>query len=288
MTTNPLVSKNIIKAYRAKTYRTSSGLQIHSQKEAIKFVNKRGMVFFWPITGFNMPSLWCAVAGDRPVPNNHDDPGHITWRWKDDLIGKKKWYYAKILRRKSTIISLDLIPNFFALAPSVHDGLEEISFHYKKGSLSAEEKFIYQQLLIFGPSDSITLRKNLSAFLTHNSSRFSRAVDLLQQDFRIIPSGISQNGRWKYAFIYQTVFREYPELVERSNRITKEDAILTILRSFFRSNGIGTVDEIKKLFGWEKESIYNSFSTLIANQEIIKAVPFWDRKDVIYSIPDLV
>ncbi|MDO9546487.1 MAG: hypothetical protein Q7J07_07030 [Pelolinea sp.] len=235
-----------------------------------------------------MPSLWCAVAGDRPVPNNHDDPGHITWRWKDDLIGKRKWYYSKVLRRKSTIISLDLIPNFFALTPSVHDGLEEILFHYKKGSISIEEKFIFQQLSNFGPSDTIELRKKLSASFTQNVSSFNRALELLQRDLRITPSGISRNGRWKYSYIYQTVSREFPDLVELSNKINKEDAILSILRSFFRSNGIGTIDEINKLFRWQKETILDAISALISNCEIIKACPFWDAGEEIYSIPELI
>ena len=49
-----------------------------------------------------MPSLWTAVAGDRPVADAHDDPGHITWGWKDRSLDKKIWYYGKILRRKAT------------------------------------------------------------------------------------------------------------------------------------------------------------------------------------------
>ena len=288
MASKPIITKKIIEEYRAKTYRTSPGNQIQTEEEAVNFVIARGVVFFWPITGLNMPSLWCAAAGDRPVPNNHDDPGHITWRWKDDLIGKNKWYYAKVLRRKSTIISLDLIPNFFALSPSVHDELEEISFHYKKGSVSAEEKIIYQQLYNFGPLDSITLRKKISASFLQNSSRFNSALEALQRDFRIIPSGISKNGRWQYSYIYQTVSREFPDLVERSNKITREDAVLAILRSFFRSNGAGTIDEIKKLFGWSSESILKAISVLVSNAELINTIPSWNTEEVICSIPELI
>jgi hypothetical protein len=288
MATKPLIKKEIITAYRGKTFHTSSGLQINSQKEAINFVNGRGFVFFWPISNIKMPSLWCATAGDRPVPNNHDDPGHITWRWKDDLIGKKKWYYAKVLRRKSTIISLDMIPNFFALSSSVHDRLEEVLFHYRKGSLSTEEKLIYQQIIEDGPLDSITLKKNMADSFSKNSSRVSRALDLLQHEFRIIPSGISQKGRWKYAYIYQVVFREFPELIEKSNHITKKEAALAILRSYFCSNGIGSINDLMKLFGWKKETIVDLATFLISNKELMKAVPYWDKNEEIYSIPSLV
>ena len=62
-----------------------------------------------------LPSLWAGVAGDRPVANKHDDPGHITWRWKDSILGQRKWYYAKVLRRKATMISLKVAPYFYSL-----------------------------------------------------------------------------------------------------------------------------------------------------------------------------
>ncbi len=63
-----------------------------------------------------MPSLWTAVAGDRPVADKHDDPGHITWGWKYKALGKKIWYYAKTLRKKATMISLEIAPYFYALS----------------------------------------------------------------------------------------------------------------------------------------------------------------------------
>lgn len=148
-------------------------------KEAVKFVNERGFVFFWPITGINLPSLWCAVAGDRPVPNNHDDPGHITWRWKDNLLGKNKWFYAKILRQKSTIISLKLIPYFFSLSQSVHEGLEDLFFLYQRGKISSEEKQIYKALTLSGPLDTITLRNQSNLSASGSASRFNRALQLL-------------------------------------------------------------------------------------------------------------
>ena len=76
---------DIIKQYRTQTFRTTNEQRITTKEQAIKFVNDRGFVYFWPIKGVVLPSLWVAVAGDRPVANAHDDPGHVTWRWKDSL-----------------------------------------------------------------------------------------------------------------------------------------------------------------------------------------------------------
>ena len=32
--------------------------------DARNFVDERGFVFFWPIPGIDLPSLWGAIAGD--------------------------------------------------------------------------------------------------------------------------------------------------------------------------------------------------------------------------------
>ena len=283
-----IITQKQIYQYRSKTYRFDSKSRLYSMKEAVKFVNERGFVFFWPITGINLPSLWCAVAGYRPVPNNHDDPGHITWRWKDNLLGKNKWFYAKILRQKSTIISLKLIPYFFSLSHSVHEGLEDLIFLYQRGKISAEEKQIYKALTLSGPLDTITLRNQSNLSASGSASRFNRALQLLQRDFRIMPSGISQNGKWKYAYIYQTVQNEVPELIEQSVHINKENAMITILRSYFHSNGTGTAKEIQKLLGWREHDIQKALNSLITNREIIQTFTNEDKGKGIFANPELI
>src|SRR6266498_2272607 len=71
-----------VRRWRDTTYRRASERRLKSAEEAVAFVNEVGFCFFWPIEGAELPSLWDAVAGDRPVPNDHDDPGHVTWGWK--------------------------------------------------------------------------------------------------------------------------------------------------------------------------------------------------------------
>jgi len=120
-----------------------------------------------------------------------------------------------------------LVPYFFALSQNIHEDLVDLTFLYQQGKISVEEKQIYKALTISDPLDTIALRiqSNLSAPVC--ASRFNRAFELLQCDFCILPSGISQNGRWKYAYIYQTVQNMFPELIEQSMRINKEDAFIT-------------------------------------------------------------
>jgi hypothetical protein len=105
-----------LKAYRAQTYHLKPARRLKSEDDALRFVNERGFVYFWPIKGVELPSLWAAVAGDRPVADAHDDPGHVTWGWKDRLLGTKQWFYAKVLRGRATMIALKTLPYFYALS----------------------------------------------------------------------------------------------------------------------------------------------------------------------------
>ena len=116
-------------------------------------------MFFWPIKGIDLPSLWTAVAGDRPVPDKHDDPGHVTWGWKDDALPKRIWYYAKVLRRKATMISLETAPYFYALSENYGSFEEDHLVAYEQGHLTLAARNVYEALLTSGPLDSISLRK---------------------------------------------------------------------------------------------------------------------------------
>ncbi|NMC14991.1 MAG: hypothetical protein GYA34_19155 [Chloroflexi bacterium] len=166
-------------------------MQLQNIEQAIEFVNTRGFIFFWPITDIPFPSLWAAKAGNRPIADNHDDPDHITWQWKDDLLGKQKWYYGKILRKKATIICHNVAPNFYALSENFGSPEEDYLTLYEQGRLSQEAKMIYKVLLEKGALDTIALRKEAHLSAPENESRFNKALTDLQSDFKIAPVGVS-------------------------------------------------------------------------------------------------
>ena len=87
----PAINLKALKAQRARTFCLLPANRLTNPAAALDFVNARGFVYFWPIKGIDLPSLWTAVAGERSVADNHDDPGHITWRWKDAALPKKIW-----------------------------------------------------------------------------------------------------------------------------------------------------------------------------------------------------
>lgn len=237
-------------SYRALTFRLSRGNRVRSKEEAIDFVNQRGFVYFWPIQGVIMPSLWAAVAGDRPVADEHDDPGHVTWGWKDSLLGKRLWYYAKILRKRATIISLDIARYFYALSDNYGSPEEDYLTLYEQGRITQEVKTVYEALLREGPLDTIALRKATRMTSRESDHRFNRALTELQAGFMVMPVGVTQAGRWRYAFAYDVVARHMPELPEQAHYISESEARRVLVEHYLRSVGAVQVNDLVKLFGW--------------------------------------
>ena len=248
----PRINLSRLRAHRAATFRLSASRKLSSPAQAAKFVNERGFIYFWPVKGIDLPSLWTAVAGDRPVADAHDDPGHITWGWKDGALPKRIWYYAKVLRRRATIISLEVAPYFYALSENYGSPEEDHLIAYQEGRLTLSAKNIYEALLGQGALDAISLRK-AARMTSAKESEWNRALEDLQKDFKILPVGVAEAGAWKYAFIYDITARHYPELPERARQISETQARGKLLECYFESVGAAQAKDANKLFGWGVE-----------------------------------
>jgi winged helix DNA-binding protein len=281
----PTLDLKKLNSHRSRTFRTSPFSRIASPKAALDYVNTRGFVYFWPIKGIDLPSLWTAVAGNRAVADKHDDPGHVTWRWKDDALGKKKWYYAKILRRKATMISLEIAPYFYALSENYGSPEEDYLLAYEEGRLTQAAKQVYEALLKEGALNTIDLRS--TAKLTNaKESEFNKALEVLQADFKILPVGVSDAGAWKYSFIYDIVSRHYPELPEKARFISEGEARRKLVELFFESVGAGQERDVSKLFGWQKELITRTISGLVEKGKLVET-GHPKEKGEWFAIPDI-
>lgn len=284
----PFLSSATLNAYRQETFRTLPANRIRTLEEAVNFVNQRGFIFFWPIQGVILPSLWTAVAGDRPVADQHDDPGHITWGWKDQLLGKKVWYYARILCRRNTIISLRLLPCFYALSPNYGDPEQDYLDQYQNGTLTLESKLVYEALLREGPLDTISLRKAARLSSPESTSRFNRALDTLQMELKILPVGVAQAGAWRYAFIYDLVHRHFPELIEQSRPISENQGRYEILVNYFESIGAASFSEIQRIFRWGKSELQQALQQLVRDNHLLPEVELHNQKEPVYALNKLL
>jgi hypothetical protein len=256
--------------YRRHTYRLPPTKPLASQTQARNFVDQRGFVFLWPIKGVDLPSLWTAVAGDRPVAEAHDDPGHVTWGWKDDALPRRIWYYAKVLRRKATVISLETAPFFYALSQNFGSFKDDHLVAYEQGQLTLAARNIYDALLTAGPLDSIALRK-AARMAGARESEWNRALEDLQMDFKIMPVAVAEAGSWRYAFVYDIAARHYPELPKKARKITESKARQTLLTLYLESVGVCRERDILKLFGWPPELVARALAPLLRGGQVVEA-----------------
>jgi hypothetical protein len=258
-----MLSAERLKAFRAATYRLKPGRRIRSKDQAVQFIQERGFSFFWPIQGIELPSLWAAAAGNRPVPSEHDDPGHVTWGWKDSLLGARRWYYGKVLRKRGTMISLEVAPYFYALSENYGSMEEDYLVQYEAGRMTAEAKQVYESLLEKGPLDTVALRREARMTSRDSDARFGRAITALQADLKILPVGVAEAGAWRYAYVYDLVPRHFPELVESARTIEEPAARRKLLELYFRSVGAAPLDQPKKVFQWRPAELEKTLGALV-------------------------
>lgn len=276
-----------IEIYQRETFRLSQERRLQNPDEAVAFVRERGFIYFWPIKEVLFPSLWAAVAGNRPVADAHDDPGHVTWGWKDNMLGKRRWYYAKVLRGKATMIDLDSVPSFYALSENYGEPEKDYLQLYADGLLSQPAKSIYETLLREGAMDTVHLRQAVRMTRRSSDSAFARGMTELQRDFRILPVGISQSGGWRYSFIYEPVHHHFPELPEKARGIGRGEARQTLGRRYFEAVGAAVEGEMRKLFQWKPREVKRTLEGLVA-AGTISALPGKTPSRTLYVLPSLL
>jgi len=284
----PQLSRERLDNYRAQTFRTAPGLRITSREAAVEYVQQRGFVYFWPITGIVLPSLWVAVAGDRLVADDHDDPGHATWGWKDSLLGQRQWYYAKVLRKRATMIAFESAPFFYALTENYGAPDEDYMTLYEQGRMTLETRTVYEVLLDRGPMDTVALRKAARMTSRESNTRFERALADLQADFKIVPVGVTQAGAWHYSFAYDVVHRVYPDLIEQARFIGELDARQKLTELYFRSVGAAQVREVVKLFGWRPAEAQQAVDRLVMAGILQQGVEIADRGSAWITLVELL
>jgi len=265
----PTLDLKRLGSYRARTFNLPPSKPLATPDQARRFVDARGFIYFWPIKGIDLPSLWTAVAGERPVADQHDDPGHVTWGWKDGALDKKIWYYGKILRRKATILSLAVAPYFYALSENFGSPEEDYLIAYHEGRLTQSAKQIYETLLENGALNTIDLRR-LAKLANAKESEFNKGLEQLQSDFKILPIGVSEAGAWRYSHIYEIVTRHFPDLPEQARTISESQARTKLLELYLASVGAAQLRDVTKLFGWPKEIAERTVNKLVEKDVLAK------------------
>jgi len=261
------VNEDEIQRQRAFNYRRTPERRVRTVEEARAFVEEVGFCHFWPIKGIETPNLFHAIAGRvRSVPNQHHDPDlSKSWSWKDNALDKKWWHYGKLLRRRATLVSLDVLPYFYALSEN-YGSLDDYLQEYEDGKLTAEAKAIYEAILENGPLDTVRLRREARMSAESAKSRFDRALIELQMGLKVLPIGVAHTGAWNYAFTYELFQRWFPEVPEQARPIKRSKARRVLVQRYIDNVVATDRNMIAKVFHvlkWTSRDLERTIAALL-------------------------
>jgi hypothetical protein len=272
-----------IQRRREFNYRRTPERRVQTVEEARAFVEEMGFCHFWPIKDVEMPNLFHAIAGRvRSVPNEHGDPDiSKCWGWKDASLDQWWWYYGKLLRRRATLVSLDLLPAFYACSENygdLHDYLQE----YKDGKMTAEAKQLYEALLEHGPLDKVRLRREARLMSDSAKSRVDRALVELQVGLKVIPIGVAQAGAWNYAFVYEILQRHFTDLPAQARPIGRDEARRVLVKCYLDNVVAAERAMIAKVFHvlkWTPAELERTIAALV-EENTVREVEVEDSKEL--------
>jgi len=252
---------------RAARYRRRMNLRVKTTDEAVRWIGEAGFAFLFPIQNVEMPSLWDAIAGrvKEVTGEHHGYEIERTWGWKDALMDKKRWYYGKLVRDKATIVSLDFLPNFYALSANYGDYTHDYLESYRDGLLSAGAKTVYETLLEHGALDTVRLRKEAHMAADSSKPRFERALTELQSDLKVLPVGIAEAGAWRYAFVYEALPRWLPAVPAAAQKIGVAGARRAILLRYLQNVIYAAPRTAARIFGWTLADTLKAAESLAAD-----------------------
>lgn len=197
-----------------------------SEQDALKYINRYGVVTLFPVKGLTFPSLYKATKGSRQQKFEN------AWKWADELGYKKQIHYGKLVRRQVTFFSLEMFQYFYKLCRSTPLGQSA------------------QQILDFidknGPSSTTVLRKNLGLWGKEKKNEFARAIDQLQMAFALVI--VSRENPPKMTHIYDLTENWMPKvLLQKAKSITKAAAEEKILVRMLKNRVISDPKELKRI-----------------------------------------
>ncbi len=247
------ISPAALQSYRDRRYRCTPAGRVTSEAEARAFVDDVGFCFLFGAHGYEMPTLWGAITGaHRDIPEHHDDDDlGRTWSWKDTLPARGEVYYGKLIHQTATLVSLELVPVFYALSPNYGD-IDDYLEEYAEGRMTVEAKNVYEALLREGALATSRLRQVAGLAGSGPVARaFDAAIQELQAAMKIVKVGISDANRWGYAYVFDLFLRRFPDVPERARSLSTDAAMETLLLRYLRNVWAAPEAKAQRLFRWD-------------------------------------
>jgi hypothetical protein len=244
--------------WREKTHRRLPRLRITSSTQTIRFVNEIGYCFMFQTGESDLPSIAGAL---RPKSKGSMDAGEREqaghWQLRGVLPDERQVFRGKLLLRRPMLLSLEYLPFFIALnkrrVPARAPGPVP-------HPLSSTSRLILDALQRKSMQSTNDLRRRVTVSSGIGAGAFEVAMTQLQIQLLI---GSVADDRTPLSRLWIPLQRLYPSQFRKAKRISVEEARRAILERHFRNQLVLTVADIKHLFRWERQEIFQTLGELI-------------------------
>lgn len=231
--------------------------QLRNEKDAIKFLNEVGFCLLFACNEIPLPKLSLSALSKE----------WDWWSWKDTLQSRKLCYNSRAMRKKATLLSLEMLPCFLKLYYE-SGGVEVYEEEFDYGKMTRPAYDIADYLYQNGPQNVADLRRAIFPHTKEGTRKFHTALQELQGKYKIAVSGLIDKS-WGMRVV--DLFSRWapPQILKAAEVLTDSEARERILLTLLDTAGALTEKEIQRTLGWEKERLSLSLESLIESGKIL-------------------
>lgn len=249
--------------WRERTHVRSSRLGVTTKRRALSFVNRVGFCLVFGADEDDLPSLWRAVRGPGGLVDGgsrgHSESSTLLWELKHVLPSERSVYYGKLLLHRPTMLSLEMLPYFYALSGRTGERDEYIRAA-ARNELSGMGRRIMDA---FGRRSHLSTRQ-LKHLVQRNgtvsSAAFAQAMTELQSKMFLAKG---DEERRPFSFTWSPVRVLFSPQVRKARHISAAVARKVILEQHFRNQLVGTVVGIRHVFRWSRQDLFQALGDLL-------------------------
>jgi hypothetical protein len=227
-----------IEVHRDRMWRRDPEFRVEDVYAAERFIEEVGFCEALTDSRRPGPSLYVAVCGrrDAHMPRNvqKDPESRLAWSIKDDVMRRGRYFYAKLIKGRSTFITPRLLAFFNALWG--------VSQRQEKEVLSADAQAILKIMRREWEMATRDLREESGVT---ERARFDRAMVQLQKTLKIIPSDVLYEPTFTY--IWSIPEARFPDQLKE--KVQREVALREIARAYLAGAGMTPRGELARVTG---------------------------------------
>jgi hypothetical protein len=212
---------------RLVNWRQTPDTRIAGDDEAPALIDQLGIITLYPASP-EVPNLYHAYMGDPTAKTEAkwDSPSGVVYSWRWTLGRREAGFYAVLVRKRPTFVSWQLLPAALRLFADLRMP-DEL---YDLGVISNAAYRITQALEAAGGSLTTGELRAAAGFPAGREQRtaYLKAVEELDTGLLLAKFFTPGDDDAHHALLYL----RYREYVDAAERLTREDALDTVLRIY--------------------------------------------------------